>query len=90
MKPKKNPVFYMLHNIFITRPSFKILRGIFFFYQRVDKCKKCADIWKAIPSGRAEIENVTHASGDVFNFTSATRERFSTLTSLFSSMDKLS
>ncbi len=40
--------------------------------------------------GRAAIENVNYASGDIFNFSSATWARFSTLTLLFPSLDKLS
>ena len=82
----KTAVFYILHDIFKTKPSFENPRGIFF--QRVPCCKKYVDIWKATSSGRAEIENLNHASGDVFNFNSATRVRFSTLTSLFQPMDK--
>ncbi len=54
--------------------------------KRVDRCEKCANIWKVTSSGRAELENVNYASGDVFYFTSATRVRFSTWT--FPSMDK--
>ncbi len=52
-------------------------------WQRVHRCEKCPDIWKVTSSGRAEIENVNYASGDIFNFTFATRVHFSTLTSVF-------
>ncbi len=57
MKPKKVAVFYILLDIFITRLSSKILRGI--FWHLVHRCKQCADIWKVTSSSRAEIEIFT-------------------------------
>ncbi len=41
----------------------------------------------SVGTGRAEIENVNCASGNVFNFSSAIRAQFSTLTSHFLSME---
>ena len=40
--------------------------------------------------GRAEIENVNYASGDIFDISSATRVRFPSLTPHLASLDKLS
>ena len=65
LQPTLKAVFYILLNIFVTRPSFKHLR---FFWQKVHRCKKWPDIWKVTSSGRAEIENLKLASGDVFDF----------------------
>ncbi len=70
----KTAVFYILFNIFLTRASFKILRGV--FLERVHRCKKCAYIQKVTSYGRAETENVNYTSGHIFNFSSATRVRF--------------
>ncbi len=88
MKPK-NSCLFTFGPIFLQLDRLSKIWGAL-FWQRVHRCKKCPDIWKVTSSGRAEIENVNYASGNIFNFTSATRVHFSTLTSLFSSMDRLS
>ncbi len=54
----------------------KIWGAFFFFWQRVHRCKKCPDIWKVTSSTRGEMKNVNYASGNIFNFTSATRVHF--------------
>ena len=61
---------------------------MFIYWQRVHRCKKCAYIWKVTSDGKAEIENVNYALGDIFNIGSATKVRFSTFTPLFPSLDK--
>ena len=83
MKPKNSCLLHFAR-YFLTRLS----EGC--FWQRVHRCKKIAYIWNVTSSGRAEIEHVNYASGNIFNFSSATRACFSTLTPLFPSMDKLS
>ncbi len=53
-------------------------------FHRLEKWSKSS---KALPGGGVEIENITFYIFNIFNFSSATRWHFSTLTSLLPSID---